>query len=322
MFTQSALLYPGDEWLVEGVPFGTRPTMTMEQFFEEVGRWPLVAGVTVRALRGAVLAFDFARDPAGLASSEVTALAAPDGFDRLVEARQHRLRIMNAFSLCLHTAAVSKMNLAIYGFRASEQDLIHSQNFQMGYGGPGMRRMPTLTRTGMATDFHRHIVIGGDTMGYACELLESILTSEEENSVGLASLLNLALCSYQEHDYSLGLVMAWTICEVLIQRRWRQYCEERATKVGFPLNRARRDKLDGRDYSASIVIEMLAVNGAMTRSEYVAFDKTRKCRNDWIHDVKLVDRDSCYNALELAASELSKVLGVELRALGRAGVSG
>ena len=90
--------------------------------------------------------------------------------------------------------------------------------------------------------------------------------------------------------------ISWAIVEALIHKRWTSHI------AGAPgMNSDRRQKLTGRDYTASVKIEMLALAGRLTSEEYANAEVVRKARNKWMHELRPVTSSTANYAAGLAA---------------------
>jgi hypothetical protein len=88
------------------------------------------------------------------------------------------------------------------------------------------------------------------------------------------------------------------------------------------MSRERRKKLTGRDYTASVMVEMLEVNGQIDHELYKLLETARKARNSWAHDMKS-PTDSALRACSRAVEQLFKQvldITISLQYGGRGGV--
>lgn len=71
------------------------------------------------------------------------------------------------------------------------------------------------------------------------------------------------------------------------------------------LNSKRRDKLRGRDFTASVILEILELAGELPHELFSKVDSIRKARNDWLHSLGDVS-DSAAAMAVLSTQELMK----------------
>ncbi|CAL9311985.1 hypothetical protein SUDANB135_04868 [Streptomyces sp. SudanB135_2055] len=306
MGTKSAFLFPGNFWLVEEPPFEIQ-AIPFQTFFEETGSWILGCGVKLSTSRGNVVTFDFAEYPDAL----MGATEGPNHFSELISATQARVKVINAFSLCLHSARMEKENFSTDTFTIDHQDLFHltGDDAWSGMGGQGLKRLPTMTDRGYLRDRYMHGAVPADSITLACETLDAVIASEYEKMLDLTSLLNGSITSFTNHEFSSSLITAWTVCETLLQHHWLTYLSHRE---GNPIASSRKQKLTGRDFTASVVSEALELAGIISLDTLTALDKARKARNAWMHSIKSPNHQDAREAIGLASQMLSEVLGRRL----------
>lgn len=71
------------------------------------------------------------------------------------------------------------------------------------------------------------------------------------------------------------------LCEQLISHAWRKMIDEICDPAagGERMPKDRRSKLNGRDYAASVKVEMLEMNGRIDNDLYRMLQIARKARN-------------------------------------------
>lgn len=316
MGTKSAFLFPGDFWLIEEPSVETQ-TIPFDSFFLQTGSWPLGCGVSISTRKGGVIVFDFSGYPDAL----MRVSDGPEYFSDAIQATQTRVKVINAFSLCLHTARLENENFSIDTFRIDHQDLFHltGEDVSSGMGGNGLRKLPTPLVGGYLRDYYKHGIIPKTSLDLACEVLESIISCEYDKSLDLASLLNDAATSFSNHEFASSLITAWTVCETLLQHHWTSYMKSRH---GSTINSSRKQKLIGRDFTASVVSEVLELAEIIDPETLNALDKARKARNAWMHSIKSPSYEDARDAIGLAARMLGGVLGRNVRVELPLGVSG
>lgn len=321
MGTRSAFLLPGPDWLVEppSVEIFSRKTFTPEEFLQELDSWDLSCGVRISALRGALFVFDFTNYPDGRSPASSNA---NDYFDELIRSTQSRVRLINAFSLCLHSSRISEENLETDGFRIDHFDLLHLTNDeQPSLSGPGISRIPTTPGLGFTVDFYRGGVVPESSIQYACDLLNFITSHDFSKALDLVVLMNDALASFKAHDFSGALITAWTVCETLIENRWKEYVAEQC-QSGAPLTSARKKLLFGRDYTISIITQILELSHSLDPDMLALLDRVRKRRNEWMHSIKAPTYLEAADSINAATILLSQTLGRDIpigRSIGASG---
>jgi hypothetical protein len=164
----------------------------------------------------------------------------------------------------------------------------------------------------------RRIVIGLDAVNYSFDLLDEILTKEIPDLLKLINLIYLAAISYGQHDFPTAQIMAWTVCERLLRILWGRYIEQKSEiddedggKV-TTMNKKRKEKLFGIDYTASVISEVLALSGVLNHDLYTKIDQVRIVRNGWLHSLKSISADQASTAISTAQEFLKEISGIRL----------
>ena len=86
-----------------------------------------------------------------------------------------------------------------------------------------------------------------------------------------------ALSEHNLRNYDIALVLCWFVAERYIHDLWNKLVANKA------ISSKRKDKLKGRDYTASVKTEILELNGLLSASRYGALNATRTVRNGIAH---------------------------------------
>jgi hypothetical protein len=78
------------------------------------------------------------------------------------------------------------------------------------------------------------------------------------------------------------------------------------TPVGR-VNSKRKEKLSGRDFTASVISEVLELNGLITHELFLGIDKVRRARNAWLHSLGDVSDREASSAIRTAEKMLESV---------------
>ncbi|MGH3377664.1 MAG: hypothetical protein ACRDS0_03890 [Pseudonocardiaceae bacterium] len=307
MATKTAIAFPEPHWLVTE-PEPGRLSFSPDEFFEELASWDLSINLSISALRGAMLVFDFKNYPgANIASN----LPAAQHFDALVSATQTQVALMNAFAYCLHVARITEENHATDGFRVRHKDLIFTQDSpSLAMSGSAITHLQMIPGVGFsAINPPRFEAIPETTIAAACELLGFIVQHEVTNALDLVVLTNDAMVSYRDHEFSSALVTAWTVCEALLTYHWREYIEDPKRQS---MTSKRSKKLTGRDFTASVITEVLELAGVVTPELLKQIDRVRAARNKWMHATQSPNREIAGDSLSLATTMLGWTLGRRL----------
>lgn len=127
-----------------------------------------------------------------------------------------------------------------------------------------------------------------------------------------------AFSLWQRHHYETAHVVAWTVTEFCINNIWDNYLDECAETQAVAddrtfINSARREKLNGRDFSASTITEFLSLSGKIDFGIYKKLNRVRQNRNRWLHKMTPVAcTDSCASLnLAIEILRVSSLLDVK-----------
>jgi len=253
-------------------------------------------------------------------------------FDAMAEAILRRVTVLNAHLACLCTKLCERQGQAIPKMVVSPSDIIalksldeSGMNFgDMRVGALALARFPSTYAQGLPATFDwrlimRNVVIEIDTVAESFQLLDTVLQHPAPYALIVTDLYARSCKAYEDHNYSLCLVMAWAITEKLVQELWDRYLEanrEReidGAKVTF-INRSRRDLLtDGRDFHASVIGEILSLANSLPFPLHKDISRVRQARNDWLHELKPLSREDALLSVSVAERMLNLVYGLNFR---------
>jgi hypothetical protein len=294
---------------------------------EEVYRTTLSEGITAKVLREGMFIFDFSSWLLGRALPES---GVPD-FDAVAAVILKRVTVLNAHLACLYTALSRLQNFALEKMVVSPSDLISLKSLDdtgMSFGdyrvaALALARYPSTYAQGIPTTLdwrivRRSVIVKIETVTESFRLLSTILHHPDPDALFLADLHVRSCKAYEDHNYALCLVTAWTIAENLMQRLWNRYVDENrlrqvaGTEVVF-INSDRRDKLiKSRDFTPSVISEILSLTNRLPFELYQGISKVRQARNEWLHDLRPVSRDDASRAVKTAEQMLSLVDKIDL----------
>ena len=109
-------------------------------------------------------------------------------------------------------------------------------------------------------------------------------------------------------------MLAWGACEQLVSILWTSLIKEAKATASDNGNVGgeRRKKLRGRDYTASIMVEMLENNGKIPHGLYRELEIARKTRNKWAHEMRVPKPSEAHLCVRAARSLLKVTKGIEL----------
>ena len=254
----------------------------------------------------------------------------PD-FDASAAVAINRARIMNAHVACLHTAIVRLQNYSHEVMVLNPSDVISANSFEEGYGGSGDPRVMELSLARFRSTYRenlppifdwrlrsRSLIVELDTVAESFRLLDVIIDHASTDALLLCDLFIRSCKAYEEHNYNLCLITAWAVTENLLQKLWVRYIEENRQReidgeeVSFVSGARKKTLEDGRNFSASVISEVLSLNAHLPFHIYKDLTKTRKARNNWIHGLRSVSRESAYTSVEVVVQMLDLVEDIAL----------
>ena len=127
-----------------------------------------------------------------------------------------------------------------------------------------------------------------EVVEHSFELLDHILLCGDSTLIQMVEAAYIATSRWGEKRFGEAVVLAWGVCEQLISSAWSKILED--TKSGEKEPRRmpndRKNKLSGRDYTASVMVEMLEINGRIDWELYRLLEIARKARNNWAHKMR------------------------------------
>ena len=209
---------------------------------DDVYRDTLAVGIPVRVQRQGMFIFDFSHWEPGrpLPSND----SAEYDFDDSASVVLRRATLMNAHLACLHTAIAKLQNYAHTMMLVTPSDTIAIQSFEEPLGNTGggslalelfMAIFPSTYSPSIPAKMDwrlrgRVLTVELSTVRESFRLLNSITSNESGNLLDIIDLFARSGRAYQDHNYSLCLVTAWTICERLLSKMWESYLEEKSGK--------------------------------------------------------------------------------------------
>lgn len=297
---------------------------------DEVFRGELSIGVPVRVLREGMFIFDFSAWEPG---RPLPVQDDPGDFDVIAAIALRRSTLMNAHLACLYTAIARLQDIAPQGTMVvTPSELITINSFEESWGGTGGdTRLSALSQARFASTYgvglppcfdwrlmFRFPTVEVPTLEESFRLLNTITNHSSESLLDTVDLYMRGCRAQQDHNYSLALVMMWTICEQLLQKLWRRYLNDNrqreldGNKVPFVTRERKKALEDSRTFSASVVSEMLSLVGRLPLHLYKELTKARKTRNRWVHDLAPVSREAAQSSVKAAEQMLRFVEGVDL----------
>lgn len=157
---------------------------------------------------------------------------------------------------------------------------------------------------------HRPI-IDINVIDKSCLLLEEILLKKDMALIQIVEAVYIAASRANEKRFGESVMLAWGACEQLISILWKRKISE-AKSSGKNISSDRFDKLKGRDYTASLMIEMLDLDNRINDDLYKMLEGARKARNKWAHEMRPPKQTDANVCVEAAQKLLKLVADVDL----------
>jgi hypothetical protein len=133
----------------------------------------------------------------------------------------------------------------------------------------------------------------------------------------LADLAMRSSAAHDDQDFDPSLIQSWALVERLLTTLWERYIAEHRTieidetQTAF-INVGRREFLRGRDFTASVVAEVLSLLGQLSLDLYERVGPVRRARNRWIHALEPVTAGQSAASRALALDLLRVVHDIDL----------
>lgn len=151
-----------------------------------------------------------------------------------------------------------------------------------------------------------------DVFDYAIRVMDAALQKFGANFTAPLSLFHQSSYQYRLHQFASSHLIAWSLSEQVLNAMWRNYQLEAADKAIASIPKERKKVLNGRDYTASIITQILSLSGKLSDDRMKKLDQARKDRNAFAHSLTPIDRKSAQNSMIVAADMLSDLLGIKL----------
>lgn len=124
------------------------------------------------------------------------------------------------------------------------------------------------------------------------EVFDQLNESFQEASLDITlvkrlSQITKAYLEFQDGNFSYGLILAWLIIESIVMEKWNNLLSDKNTTFDDGRKRINYERkelfIKGRDYSASVVTNMLELHDYLTFKEFSKINTIRGYRNKVIH---------------------------------------
>ncbi len=140
----------------------------------------------------------------------------------------------------------------------------------------------------------------------------------EDKLIKTISVTTKSLSEYKIGNFSTSLILAWFIIETYLNQYWKDFLKHNNKKyaIGKRINRKRLENLtNGRDYTASVILNYLELAGILEFNLFKNIDKVRNYRNKIVHGDEDYECEPahCQKALDIIVEFIKKETQVKLQ---------
>lgn len=151
-----------------------------------------------------------------------------------------------------------------------------------------------------------------DTIKHAVELMEKCKGRFERDYIDILKLTYIACHQYSIHQFESAHIIAWTVVERLLNEMWGELVKEVDAASGghTALSKDRRDQLlKGRDYSASVITQVLSLSRKLEDELLERLDAARKTRNAFVHKMQPIEHNEAGKVIRVATDLITNLVG-------------
>ena len=292
-------------WIVE------RPQMQGEgQVFDALSRtvftFTFDCGIKLKASAQGYFVFDFA-------NCSETSIGEPtaDWPGRLYV----RMRFMNLYLVYIYTALTRLEKINVEKHYVDEASYFAARSFEVNpyRASCDMRQLSQLEKgIEIQTPLPPFLTVYPEkVLKAASDLTNNSYATSGDESVVIGDLLLQAFNLHEGGHFETSQIVAWGITERCLNQLWSTHItasnDAFSTDSSRPfINSDRRGKLNGRDFSASVISEILSLAGVIDFDTYDKLNRARRDRNNWLHKMKRMDKQQSVASLNLAIAMLRK----------------
>jgi hypothetical protein len=150
-----------------------------------------------------------------------------------------------------------------------------------------------------------------------CDLINNDLGIIINNyrNIKILSNISKSLSEYKIANFSISLVLSWFIIEMFLKKYWDDFLNNK--NETFPneqkrINTDRKNYLEGRDYTISIISNTLELNDIISYELFKKIDRVRVIRNNIVHkNIDCSQKDSAL-ALEIIEQFINKEMSINI----------
>ena len=229
-----------------------------------------------------------------------------------------RAQVMNVHQSCLATSErLIKRRSSQVGLPLTAADTLKGLTFGACITYRDSMDAQTLVRNALNNKegitrqhpFLRH-VLEIEVIAHSLDLLDQILLAEDTDLIQMIEAAYMAACRCAEGRLGEAVTLAWGVCEQLLSTAWETLLNDTRDTGRMPARR--RKKLKDRDYTASVITEMLELGMRIDHDLYRHLEEARKSRNQWTHDMCEPSIGQVRDAIRAAEGLFRQIKGIHL----------
>lgn len=153
------------------------------------------------------------------------------------------------------------------------------------------------------------------TLTHSVDVLEKFSNAiGADRSLSILSLVYIACAQYSRHQFASAHLIAWSVVEALLNTLWLTLQGDVDAAAGghTKMNADRKKLLAGRDYTASVISQILSITGKVDDETLSRLDEARRKRNWFAHTLKPIGSTDAGNTIRLATDMISKVASIRM----------
>lgn len=153
-----------------------------------------------------------------------------------------------------------------------------------------------------------------ETLDHSLDILQKFDAAIGPTSLDVLSLTYTACHQYSRHQFSSAQLIAWAAIEALLNIMWLNLqAQIDATSGGYTkMNKKRKKLLAGRDYTASVVSQVLSICGKIDDKTLERLDEARRKRNEFAHTLSFIQADQAGKTIRLATDMITSAAGIRV----------
>ena len=153
-----------------------------------------------------------------------------------------------------------------------------------------------------------------ETLDHSLDILHKFHAAIGPASLDILSLTYTSCAQYARHQFSSAHLIAWAAIEALLNVIWANLQADIDVSAGghTKMNRHRKKLLAGRDYTASVVSQILSICGKIDDETLERLDEARRKRNAFAHTLTPIGADDAGKAIRLATDMITNIVGMRV----------